>query len=477
MAQSVAGGARALGTTRTVTSLTSLRRLGSLAVILGVAALPFAFFDTPLGAYRGLLNIDYLVAVLVGSAAGGLVGAVFYAAALVADLLRGFGPIFNFGLIDGVAALPLIRHLSGVGGAVIAVGVVLAVCAAAIIAYRQFQNPLRRPSWRVALGLLGLMGSVDLGTRGAELPTWFPTNWAYTGLGSVASALYHDWNDGKIGGRENPQPVQAATDAIRGMLAEGDHPRQVVLILVESWGHPVESKLSSALIMPFFDSTITRIYDVRSGTVPFEGATTSAEVRELCGIRGSHRHMLRIDVSECLPQVFGRAGYRTIALHGNDPIFFDRDHWYPRLGFVETRWRRDLPKEWCGTVVRGTCDDIAVETVMDLLRDDREGRQFVYWLTLTTHWPYDRSYGAKERLCASALGRPEDSDACDLVNGLARTLAVIAQRLPTLPPAEPPYVLVVGDHRPPALRRHIADLFSADLVPFVELAPRRGRHR
>lgn len=455
--------------------------LGRLVVLFLLGNVPFAFFHSDLGFYRGVFNIDYLaVPLLAAIGASPWVVAGSFAVVHLADVLRGFAPVFNFGLIDAIASLgnlfvdislPLLGAL---------LGGLIWVIAASRTASRLFANPFRRPSIAVIGAVGAVIGVLDVsmwpgGGLAARLTGAPWVNVAYSGVGAVASAAWWDIADGKLGQEQiQPPAVIGATASLLKQARDGDVlPAAIVLVLVESLGQPLDSIASSHLFAPFYSGEIKSRYRIRQGTVPFSGATTAAEMRELCGIRATHRAALRVDGGGCLPSILRARGYHTVGIHGNLGRVFGRNQWYPRVGFDEVRWNDAFVEEPCGTIVRGACDNNVAAAIVRDLSVSPHDRLFVYWLTLSTHWPFDREYASRAGPCPDWLG-PGHNDAtrCDLFGGLARTIGEIASLLED-GRAGHPLVVVVGDHRPPVLRTSLSLLFAHDVVPFFEFVPRR----
>src|SRR5207245_1958944 len=118
----------------------------------------------------------------------------------------------------------------------------------------------------------------------------------------------------------------------------------VVLVIVESLGRTKDSTGDSATFAPLLSEAVRRQYVVRVGTVPFHGATTSGELRELCGVAADYRAVNRVNLQDCLPARLQTGGFHTVALHGYSGAFFDRYAWYPRLGFQEILFAEELTK-------------------------------------------------------------------------------------------------------------------------------------
>jgi hypothetical protein len=150
-------------------------------------------------------------------------------------------------------------------------------------------------------------------------------------------------------------------------------------------------------------------------------------------------------------------------------------NWYPLLGFDlivgERSMRMRGIRTACGTVFRGICDADAGRVFVNTLRDapSRE-RRFVYWLTLSAHFPVDES--AIDTIPEVCVSRPSDRDETVCLLMRVWSLDLQAVRTAALDPALPPTrFIVVGDHQPPLTVEQLR-LFEPDVVPFVELSPR-----
>ncbi|MFC3174490.1 sulfatase-like hydrolase/transferase [Novosphingobium bradum] len=257
--------------------------------------------------------------------------------------------------------------------------------------------------------------------------------------------------------------------------------RNLVIVLVEGLGRPV-SPAASALFAADWDRPQWRArYAVSSGAVPYFGATTSGEMRELCG-RWKLDESVPFAPGECLPQRFRAAGYETTALHGFAGAMFDRRQWWPRAGFDHVAFGAELKQAGaraCGGVFPGACDvDVPAQIAARLKAASAPGGrpQLVYWVTLNSHLPVieDASIGtANCRYGGEALAA-ESPLLCPLFavhHNLADALTRMAMD-PALPPTD---FLIVGDHMPPFFAREARMRFDSHHVPWILLQSRQGR--
>jgi phosphoglycerol transferase MdoB-like AlkP superfamily enzyme len=273
--------------------------------------------------------------------------------------------------------------------------------------------------------------------------------------------------------------VESATRAVKFQRTTGSLRKpNYVLILVESYGLALDRTRSEILKSPFFTPGLAQRYQVEFGTTRFEGATVSAEMRELCGVSSGVR-VFPADprLAHCLPAAMKARGYHTLAIHGFNSYLFNRRDWYPMLGFDEMHFLQDLGHSsdlpHCSGPFPGICDDAIADYIGEYLVTHRNQPQFVYWLTLNSHLPIEHVQANDAALrCGSKEAPARDADVCGLMALLYRTNLAIAKAAARsdLPPTE---FLLVGDHAPPFLSNWRRALFSQREVPYVHLKPRQ----
>jgi len=253
----------------------------------------------------------------------------------------------------------------------------------------------------------------------------------------------------------------------------------LVLIIVESYGMSLDEKVNIALMSPFRDQKIIERYEIKNGTVPFNGSTVPAELRELCGERAHAPDDIQ---TECLPKRLRDEGYATVSYHGYQSNFFDRIQWYPTMGFERSYFfedlRRTLPDQpLFRSVFTGIRDtDIAKLVHTELLTDPTRERKFIYWLTLNSHLPVSPMPLEHSFQCNDFADTRDYSDVCGLQSIIYDTFLSIASIAadPSLPPV---HFILVGDHSPPFLLNSRRKLFNSTRVPFFELIPKVSAHK
>ena len=312
---------------------------------------------------------------------------------------------------------------------------------------------LTRLQSRMVGGSAGLLVTLAIGVAALDL-------FANTSLHYQFGALYGAH-----------RPIEAASDqsGFRDAALTGTK-RHVLLVIVEALGQFANPDHRAILLEPMRHPGLLQRYTVTTGSTTYYGSTTAAEMRELCATREAYGALLEGKQFDCLPAQMAARGYQTSALHGFTSHFFDRDAWYPKLGFEQLTFGenlRELPKRRCGGPFKGPCD---ADLLPILGRQLHEATKpiFAYWLTLSTHVPIAPQEGTPRLGCENggAIGHVE---VCymtemwlDVLTGLARLAAKI-------PPTE---ILIVGDHAPPLWSKAGRNLFVPGQVPWVRLSPR-----
>jgi Sulfatase len=463
--------------------------------LVGYLVLPNAAFAT-LGHFvymaRPLLNVDYL---LLGAVAGLVAPAVVigaYVILVATDAFVSLAPVFHFDPGTAAFSMPYAIRL-GWGLASLAFVLVTSASAVAVlgISLSGAQRRRVRPSLLLAaVGLLTIdaLGGTNVLSRGDR---------AIFGLNIATSALYRTTANvyGAVAARRHRDDaravvhVRSATQEVRTLVADSGSGSanaigavHVVLVIVESLGRAKDSTWDLATFAPLLSEAVRRQYVVRVGTVPAHGATTSGELRELCGVAADYRRVGRVHVEDCLPARLQAVGFHTVALHGYSGAFFDRYEWYPRLGFGEVLFAESLTKmtdvALCGSTFRGVRDVDAAHIVeREILRAPKGERRFVYWLTLSSHLPVDASCAVGPILsCPEMSDERRFEDVCTLMR-VQRLVVQSVADIATNPALAPTRFIVVGDHAPPYFSRIKRSLFVEQEVPFVELIPRSGPRR
>lgn len=434
---------------------------------------------------RQLVDLDYLLVAAIAPMLPTSVVAVLLSAAAFADAFVVGAPLSNFALGDAFGALSALLQLPklAVVAAVVAVLVGIGVAVGLLLPSIRPRPGERGLRWPL-IALTAILFAADL-LNGSNV--WSPTARATIPVNIATSAgfkslraIYRDHEGGGV--FDSGLPIadsSLATGALRRDLAsrQGIGARNVMLVVVESEGLFSDPQENKAVLADYFTPRIRARYDVRMGDIPFHGSTTNAEFRELCAAMLSYRHASKVNGPSCLPAILHRRGFETTAIHGYHATFFDRGVWYPKIGFDSLLFDTDLEslqganRRECGGVYRGVCDADAARVAESRLRESSATRQFVYWLTLNSHVPFDVATVRADAFPCTSKAEQGDHDICDLTRLLRRVHRAVAS-IASDSEIAPTRFIIVGDHTTPFTSPARRSLFVPGRVPFIELTPR-----
>lgn len=425
---------------------------------------------------RALFRIEYIIVAIAARYASRTLVAVLLGITLLLDLLYTFAPVFNFTNDQIVDAARQLANFQGrTTWAAILLLLIVAAVAALLARFGTRDVAARRADRRplaVAAAVVALILTVDIANGTGAVLAREPSVPI-----DVASSLASEYAAGATDAPAIGARIGAATDSLRAAAALGHWrgPDKVVLIVVESMGYP-RGVADSALFAPFLSRAVASRFDVRTGTLPFTGGTTAGELRELCGVNTWFERVRAGHVpSDCLPTTLARHGFETLAWHGYSGDMFERRAWWPTIGFDRMAFDSDFdhprPMARCGALFHGICDSSMVGALRAELTKDPERRQFIYWLTLTSHFPIVPNSGAPD-VCARLGEAGRNAQVCDLWSSLWPVLDGVAALAAdsTVPPA---WYVIVGDHAPPRLLSEFPSRLAGRDSTGVASGPRR----
>ena len=303
---------------------------------------------------------------------------------------------------------------------------------------------------------------------------WLLAFAAVLGLGSLDTWATASTSDSYHASPTAGQPFTSAAQQT-GLNHPPASRHNVVIVLVEALGLPrgkVERQMFDA---DWGRTSWSRDYEVKSGSIPYYGSTTNAELRALCGRWGRY-DSFDFKHADCLPEVYRDAGYATTAIHSFTGSYFDRRDWYPLLHFDRTLFGPDLIRSGvrqCGGLFPGACDQ-DVPGIIRRLERAGDKPQFIYWLTLNSHLPVIAAPDLGTTDCQRGPRQwiEENPQLCRLFlvhHNLAQAIHALAAD-PDLPPTD---FLIVGDHMPPFFDRERRQRFDGGHVPYVMLKSRK----
>jgi Sulfatase len=462
----------------------AFRWFAFLAAFLILPNLPLPVASGPLNLLvRGRLSLDYVVVAVLALFLPRGVSAVLLLLAVLADFINSACATYLFSPSELLNSLRFGGMVSSLRAAAIVgtFSVIVAVCAiAAFSVPKASTGSQRRLAALALLGLLTVLAGVREATRYRHGSAAVEQSAIRIPSASLIRRqwVYHLFQRGDR--LESMHAMPSATAIALNHLRDlpGDGRPNVVQILVESWGEPKEAALSDAIFAPYADPKLLAQYRVMKGAMPFEGPTTSGEARELCqthvGFNASHGS--ESQMQHCLPMRMRGMGYRTLAAHGFEGKMFDREIWYPQMGFQEVWFRERFRIEGipeCPGPFGGSCDAAVLGWLGQRLSRSAEEPMFVHLVTLNSHLPVPVPAPLAHPVsCAPSPLARRDASICSWYQLISVVHdAVVQMSLERL--NRPTIFVIVGDHAPPFDRQEERGEFSSTEVPYIILLPKR----
>ena len=234
--------------------------------------------------------------------------------------------------------------------------------------------------------------------------------------------------------------------------------------MVESLGIPTDT-----VPREWLDHRLnSKKFNVSAFEISFRGATTSGELRSLCGLEGSYTALNLSNTESCLPRLLAKNDWRITGFHGFSQRMFDRQSWWPLIGLEQSSFMESpdvLALGRCGNAFRGACDKDLLKLAVG---HAAVPKSFVYVLTLGTHLPV-LPVDIPPTLSSICDQRRLPANACRHIAALGDVLSNVITSTEALPTT--PLVVVVGDHAPPFSDLEERSSFKQDRVPGFILEP------
>jgi Sulfatase len=432
----------------------------------------FQYVALRFGYKRYFLNAELLVAALAVSLRFRWIGVLIFLAATSLEILLGLTDVFHF--MDVREAMDMMEFtFLARPDDLFRFGAALAVAVVCFLLFSRLVGGIRSRPVALLLLLLGVGLTYCQWAVSEESGKFFTPVHANRDELVFGSSFYFlkntlDMNTVTQAVNGNPdieyRPVQHPSAA---KVALGDAPsaERILFIVGEAWGLPKDTAVLQQQISKLRKSP--HVQDFSLSDVYARGATAAGELRELCGLIPSRMNfgkMTTESVGQCLPSKLKSQGFATVAVHGAESAMYRRSRWYPVLGFDELIFREDMPPvaSECYSFP-GYCDRNIFPVVHAKLR---QGRAFVYWLTLNSHVPYDRRdvVTYREDICKEVFGAQYPEMLCNYQNlhtqffdGLARLIEDEEMK--------GVQIVVVGDHAPIFLDDETRGRFDRERVP------------
>jgi phosphoglycerol transferase MdoB-like AlkP superfamily enzyme len=198
-------------------------------------------------------------------------------------------------------------------------------------------------------------------------------------------------------------------------------------------------------------------------------------MRELCDTRQPYLEFSKANGTSCLPARLRMLGYTTMAVHAFHHSMFERDEWYPVIGFEKEVFGEKLMNmthRLCGNAFRGVCDADLPPVIAQQAALSKKPK-FIYWLTLNTHIPVAPGQALANFGCQKDAGIFRHIHVCEMAE-LWHDVFEGVSKLALDPSIGPADIIIVGDHSPPLWSRRARAQFEPGLVAWYRLTPRDG---
>jgi hypothetical protein len=222
-----------------------------------------------------------------------------------------------------------------------------------------------------------------------------------------------------------------------------DTTRNNVIILVESWGVPLDIQRFEEQLKTFNTPTVVGIHN------RMYSRTRTAEREDL--IQSITRDSItRKHDTLFLSKEFSNNSYKTTFLFGGDSLEHQRYKYIKNIGFNEAIYGKSTDSN--------TLNDIQIISKIDSILADTTQKHFIAWTTLDTKFPlsgFTSIYNSNPNVVDTAYS--------ELLNNTLAQVVVLAQKHPET------RFIVQGDHNPILSPIKFQERFYKRWVPFVIL--------
>ena len=242
---------------------------------------------------------------------------------------------------------------------------------------------------------------------------------------------------------------------------------KILLILAESLGS-LKNESAQQEMFNKFNERKENYEFLNIGEISVNNATVQGELRELCNktTEDGHdsRHLSAEDFVTCLPQILAKQDYYTVAFHGAGSNMYHRKSLYPKLGFQKAIFNEQMQNKKRCHSFHGACDSEIFSLVVNEFK--QHDKILVYWLTLTSHYPYDKRDIFNQRFDCEKFNIKQDNPICRNIQMQVQFLDQLME-LTELPEMKGVEVLLVGDHAPPAFDSKAYELIKFQKSSFI----------
>lgn len=225
---------------------------------------------------------------------------------------------------------------------------------------------------------------------------------------------------------------------------------KMLLVIAESWGQARRPEVQRSIVQAIYQQQ-DNLEFIQEGYFDFYGATVQGEMRELCNFNTENGYAFSLlpatTFENCLPNILKKQGYQTIGLHGASSQLYDRNTWYPAVGFNRSLFGENLLDLKTCYAFNGVCDEQMIQVIGNEFKQARHEKVFVYWLSLTAHLPYEVNDIRNNRFDCVRLN-VSAGDICNNMRLEAQMFDDLGELIKQ-PEMKGVEVIVVGDHMPP----------------------------
>lgn len=235
-------------------------------------------------------------------------------------------------------------------------------------------------------------------------------------------------------------------------LKTAKNQKNVILIVLESVRASETGLYGGTLLTPNLDRIAKEsvwVSDYYSNTTQ----TVRAETSALCGVLDYNRGSPFSKYSQpmrsfCLPEMLSMDGYDTLWFHGYKKAFFDRENFFPNIGFSELHDRDVIATKLANelTLGWGISDEDVFGYALNVL-ESKATPFFAEILTLSNHFPFDWEW---EMVGHAGLNGIQGEETIDNYHrGIKYTdyaLGVFWKRFKASRLADNTAVFIIGDH-------------------------------
>lgn len=404
----------------------------------------FSCFAWGLGLNRIWFNIDYVICCFILAYGWKRIGSLLLVLAIFADTLLLLRQVFPFFRLDEIAYIIKFIFISSFYYQILFFVLSVVLCLA-IWLYSRIKWDKKIIQYAFFVVTLGFVSTTLYSQFSLRANTWFNSM-----LLSFTEKQFDGFNQSLYVNSEKLKN-EGVSPATKDLYYQIDHlkmpPQKILFIVVESLGLPKQQAIANDLLWPLLQLQNNKVSSLIINYPQYMMPTVHGELRELCHAVPQNFNLrdLKQGFEQCLPNKLKLLGYKTSAYHGALGIMYDRKDWYPRAGFEKTFFYESKPWQSRCYSFPGICDTEISDAIAEQFKSN--DKQFVYWLTLNSHAPYDFRDIKYDLLECEKYNIDANSMSCRNLKLQAQFFYVLSKMI-RQPQFSNTQVIIVGDHSP-----------------------------